>query len=371
MALSKVSPSLVESKASIFKVKNMKIILLSAGLGLLGLLIFLGWASYPWSLASSTSKGEIIRIEPEGIVGNEDFPSVIKVQTWNLGFLYGVGSEGPGYAARGKAFYQDKLDQLVREIKAQSPDVICLQEVDFDSHRSTGMNQARYLAQKASYPYLAEARSWEANYIPFPYWPFSRHFGRMNSGGAILSKYPIIQHEITLLEKPHSQPWWYNLFYLHRYFQKVTIEFGEKKIPLINLHLEAFDKENRRTQLQQLVVKIKHEKIQIVAGDFNMLPASATKKSRFTDSQDDYENDPSYETMLTSGLAEVIPESIYSLNESGYFTFPAPRPDRRLDYIFFHPALKMIKAEVLPSALSDHLPLQASIQIANPVFNPY
>jgi endonuclease/exonuclease/phosphatase family metal-dependent hydrolase len=349
----------------------MKLLLIGLAIAALSLFLFLGWASYPWSLTSKSRSEQIIRIEPEGNVGNEDHPAVIKVQTWNIGYLFGLGSEGPGYEARSKDFYQKKLDELVAEIKASAPDVLCLQEVDFQSDRSQSINQARYLAQKAAYPYVAEAVSWEANYIPFPYWPFSRHFGRMRSGGAILSKYPITDHQVHLLDKPLSQPWWYNLFYLHRYVQKVTIEFGEKKISLINLHLEAFDKEDRRQQLAQLAARVKDEKVQFVAGDFNMVPSSATKKSRFLDSTDDYENDPSYEVMKKSGLSEVIPDSIYTLNESAYFTFPSNRPDRRLDYIFFDPRLKMIKAEVLPSALSDHLPLQASIQIGNPVFNPY
>lgn len=349
----------------------MKIMILSGFCLFFFVVLFLAWAGYPWSLSERKFEGEIVRIDPEGPVGNEDFPAVVKIQTWNLGFLFGEGSEGPGYSPRDKKFYDDKMDQLIEEIKASAADVICLQEVDFGSHRSLGVNQARYLAQKANYPHLAEAVSWEANYIPFPYWPFARHFGQMKSGGAILSKYPILSHEITLLEKPLSQAWWYNIFYLHRYWQKVVVELGNNKVSFMNLHLEAFDKADRRSQLKQLVKIVKEEKIEIIAGDFNMLPASASKKARFKDSEDDYENDPSYEEMLKSGHFEVIPDNIYAQDEVRYFTFPASKPDRRLDYIWFKPDLKMIKAEVLPSALSDHLPLRAVIQISNPVFNPY
>ncbi len=349
----------------------MKIVLITLAFGFLSLILLLGWASYPWSLSQKVIKGEVVHVEPEGIVGNEDYPTVLKVQTWNIGFLFGLGSEGPGYQARDKFFYEEKLNQLVHEIKASNPDVICLQEIDFESHRSFDLNQAQYLAKKASYPYVAEAVSWDANYIPFPYWPLSRNFGRMKSGGAILSKYPILSNEVTLLAKPLSNPWWYNLFYLHRYFQRVEFELGDKKVSLINLHLEAFDKTDRKSQILALVEKVKQEKIQLVVGDFNMLPSSANKKARFKDSEDDYENDPSYAEMLKSGLSEVIPDNIYALDEMRYFTFPSNHPDRRLDYIFFENGLKMIKAEVLPSALSDHLPLKASLQIASPKFNPY
>lgn len=349
----------------------MRLFLILSGVLLLSGLALLAWFGYPWSLGERILQGEIVHVEPEGMVENEEFPSVIKVQTWNMSFLFGEGSEGTGYEHKDKKFFEDKLNELVLEIKKSSPDIICLQEIDFESHRSSDINQARYLAAKAAYPYVAEAVSWQANYIPFPYWPVSVHFGHMKSGGAVLSKYPITSHEIHLLKKPLSQPWWYNIFYLHRYFQTVEIELGEKRLKLINLHLEAFDKADRKSQIEILLNKIKTQKVQLVAGDFNMVPTSATKKSKFKDSEDDYENDNSYELMLKSGLSEVIPESIYSQEESLYFTFPASKPDRRLDYIFYDQELKMIKAEVIPSALSDHLPLKASFQIANPKFSPY
>jgi endonuclease/exonuclease/phosphatase family metal-dependent hydrolase len=350
----------------------MKIALLSLAGLLLTFIILLAWCGFPWSLTEKIVKPGIVHVEPDGMVNNEEFPAVIKVQTWNIGFLFGEGSEGPGYLHHDKKFYQDKLDLLVTEIKNSAPDIICLQEIDFDSHRSWNLNQAQYLAVKAAYPYVAEGVSWDANYIPFPYWPLSRNFGRMKSGGAVLSKYPIIAHELHLLQKPLSQPWWYNIFYLHRYLQEVQIELGDRKLKLVNLHLEAFDKIDRAFQIEALVKKVKDHNIEITCGDFNMVPPSAAKKRKFKNyDADDYENDGSYESMLKSEMLEVIPDKIYALDEARYFTFPASKPDRRLDYIFYHKGLKMIKAEVLPSALSDHLPLKASFQIADPKFNPY
>lgn len=340
---------------------------------LLVIILFLGllaWFAHPWSLGEKTLRPEIVVVEPEEMVDGEEGPSVIKLLTWNLGFLYGEGSEGTGYATQNRAFYQQRLDQLVKQIKEWGPDVICFQEIDFDSARSHGINQAQYVAIKAGYPYVAEAVSWSSNYIPFPYWPISNNFGRMKSGGAILSRFPISDHKVMLLQKPKSNPWWYNVFYLHRYFQQVQIEIGHKRMKIVNLHLEAFDKLERKEQITKLIANLREEKVDIVAGDFNMLPLNATKKTKF-DNGDDYENDPSYELMMKSGLSEVIPDEIYALSESTYFTFPSWRPDRRLDYIFYRQELKMMRAEVLPSALSDHLPLRATFQIGSPKINPY
>lgn len=332
---------------------------------------FMAWASYPWRINQKVLHTEIITIEPDEMMEVNEHPSVIKVLTFNLGFLYGVGSEGQGYEAKDPSYYQERLDKLIVQLKDWNADVLCLQEVDFDAKRSGHVNQAEYIAKHAGYPYLGEAYSWDLNYIPFPYWPPRNHFGKIKSGGVILSKYPLHDHEVTLLQKPHSKPWWYNLFYLHRYVQKVTVTIGDKSFKILNLHLEAFDKQNRIEQARAVSEKAKKENIDLVTGDFNMLPASASKRSKFKNSKDEYENDSSYDELLKSGLLEVIPDEIYVQDESRYFTFPSTRPDRRIDYIWYRPSLKMMKAEILPSVLSDHLPLRATFQIDGPRFNPY
>lgn len=348
----------------------MKMIFSIAALIITGLIGFLAWSSYPWSIGQHKIAASTSNIETDDMMEIPETPSVIKVLTFNIGYLYGKGSEGPGYAHRDIDYYENALKKISDEIKSWEADIVFLQEIDFEASRSAYVNQAEFIAKKAGYPYVAEAVSWRANYIPFPYWPIKNNFGRMSSGGAILSRYPLSEHQYVLLAKPASQPWWYNLFYLHRYFQKVTVTVGDKNFRMVNLHLEAFDTADRESQVKLLVNYIKDEKIDLVAGDFNMLPSIATKKSKFYN-EDNYENDKSFDYMKESGLSEVIPDEIYAKDESLFFTFPAWKPDRRLDYIWFKPALKMMKAEVIPSASSDHLPLKASFQIDGPRFNPY
>lgn len=348
----------------------MKMIFWGAFGLVLTLILFLAWAAWPWSLSEQVAAPEIVSINTNEVPELPEHPSVIKILTFNLGFLYGKGSVGPGYEFREIDYYQKSLEKISAEIKAWDADIVCLQEIDLGAARSHAINQAEYIAMKAGYPYVAEAPTWNANYMPYPYWPIKNQFGRMKSGGAILSRYPLSGHEVISLAKPMSQPWWYNLFYLHRYFQKVVVTIDDKKFSIINLHLEAFDKEDRKGQIEKLVEKIKAEKIDFIVGDFNMLPPSAVKRHKFED-EDDYRNDSSYDVMLRSGLHEVIPDEIYAKDESQFFTYPSWKPDRRLDYIWYQPSLKMMKAEVLPSASSDHVPLRASFQIDGPRFNPY
>lgn len=337
----------------------------------IGLLTFYFWASYPWSISGKNlTHLEIKEIEVNNWVNSEDNKSVLKVLTWNIGYLYGEGSAGDHYQKKDLNFFQNKIRKMITEIKSWDADIIFLQEVDFLSDRSHRVNQVQELALEAGYPFYMELKSWEANYIPFPYWPPKNHFGYIQSGGAILSRYPLTNPKGFLLDKPKNQPWWYNLFYLHRYVQSVEVEVTGAKFKLLNLHLEAFDIKNREEQIEFLIKLINNLRPDLVAGDFNMVPKSATKKNKFLD-LDDYENDKSFEWMEKSGLIEVIPDEIYSLEEKKYFTYPSNNPDRRLDYIYYNPKIKMMKAEVLSSQVSDHLPVRAFFQIGHPKVNPY
>ena len=332
-------------------------------------IIFVAWACFPWSLGPGFLTPKIIDLK--SYQEDEDHkPSVLKILTWNVGFFYGEGSEGENYQEQDSSFFSERLVLASEELKSWDADIVFLQEIDFDSARSQFINQAITLAKLSGYHFVAEAPSWRANYIPFPYLPISDHFGRMNSGGAILSKYPLTKNSVHLLEKPQSNPWWYNLFYLHRFVQLVEVSVADKTFHMANLHLEAFDKSNREDHIRSIIEHHKTNSLDFIAGDFNMVPDAATQKSKFING-DNYVDDLSFSLMSDSGLDEVIPMNIYEKSERDYFTFPSSRPDRRLDYIFYQRGLKLMKAEVLSSTLSDHLPLRAIFQIDSPRINPY
>lgn len=336
---------------------------------LLLVFLFAAWASYPWSLSASKYTGEIINFDTYD-ADLVERPSVLKILTWNVGFFYGEGSEGVHYKAQDSSYFSERLVLASEELKKWDADIVFLQEVDLNSSRSHFINQATTLAKMAGYHFVSLAPSWRHNYIPFPYWPISDHFGAMSSGGAILSRFPLQNAEVHLLEKPASNPWWYNLFYLHRFIQLAEVVIDDKTFSLANLHLEAFERTNREEQIRFLVELHKTKNLDFIAGDFNMVPDAATQKSKFING-DDYENDLSFSLMSESGLDEVVPMDIYEKSEKDYFTFPSSHPDRRLDYIFYQRGLKLMKAEVLTSTLSDHLPVRAIFQINSPKVNPY
>lgn len=331
-------------------------------------ILFFLWASFPWKLNPQVLHDEIknaqISFESEG--------STLNVLTWNISYAYGLGSEGTEeYVPQTPEHYEKNLLSIAETIERKNVDIVFLQEIDFYAARSHYQDQLSFLQSNTQLKNSARALSWQANYVPHPLGDFSAHFGKVFSGGAILSRWPILENKVYLLEKPKSKAWWYNLFYLYRYVQVATIEVMGKKIKVANLHLEAFDSQNKNEQAQFLIELVKNERFDILAGDFNTLPLGALKRSGFDNPLDDYDYDKTPEVLKEMELLEVVDTTTYQMNESLWFTFPSNRPDRRLDYIYYDKEWNLLNLEITYPArpeVSDHLPVSASFKLFQPQF---
>ncbi len=328
------------------------------------------WATYPWNLFPKTRQGEIGSVP--GAASAPERPTTLTLLTWNIAWAYGPGSEGTDdYVPKDPAHFRRHLEGIATAIRASGADVVLLQEIDYGAARSHGQDQLVELARLTGLSHWARAESWRANYIPFPFSPWSRHFGRMRSGGGVISRWPLTANKVDLLQKPLNKSWWYNLFYLYRYFQTVEMRIGERHVRLINLHLEAFDQETKMSQARQLLAKAKNEKLDFVGGDFNMLPEAAMKRSGFSNPEDRYEADATPRILAEMPLKEVVEPAVYARREEAWFTYPSVRPDRRLDYIYYGKRWVPMRSEVVNGTdpgVSDHLPLKAVFQFFEPEF---
>lgn len=326
------------------------------------------WASFPWRLSPYVFHDEIKNAEESF----ETEGSNLNVLTWNISYAYGLGSEGTAdYVPQSASHYEKNLLGIADTIKRRNADIVFLQEIDFYAARSHHQDQLSFLRANTQLKNSARALSWQANYVPHPLSHLSAHFGKVYSGGGILSRWPILENKVYLLEKPKSKAWWYNLFYLYRYIQVVTIDIMGKKIKVANLHLEAFDSQNKNEQAQFLMKLVKSEKFDILAGDFNTLPLGALKRSGFTNPLDDYDYDKTPEILKEIDMDEVVDATTYQMNENLWFTFPSDRPDRRLDYIYYAKEWNLLNKEITyPSRpeISDHLPVSASFKLFQPQF---
>lgn len=272
--------------------------------------------------------------------------SSLTLVSYNIGYLSGLTNNQA--VERSKQLFDDNLSGAIAALQPLNPDIIAFQEIDLDSKRSYGVNQVDTLASALDFPTAGLAINWNKNYVPFPYWPISSHFGKIVSGQAVLSRYPIVENQRIVLEKVASRPFFYNAVYLDRLAQVTQVQLQDRSIIVINIHLEAFDNPTRLNQtraVRELAETYAQELPVLVVGDFN----SAVNRPE--------EGERSIEIMTESKLfTSATPQEQWA-NQP---TFPSEPPEHKLDYVFYTPAtIELGDTRVLTEAgtASDHLPL--------------
>ncbi len=278
------------------------------------------------------------------------------IVSYNLGYLSGLANNTT--AKTDRDFFEANQRQVIAALKQVKPDIVAFQEIDFDSKRSYGVNQAKAIAQGLDLINGAIAISWDKNYVPFPFWPLSAHFGKILSGQAILSRwpFPIQKNSRVVLEKVASNPFYYNAFYLDRLAQVAEISLYDKTLIVISVHLEAFDEPTRVSQtrfVRSLAEDYAKTYPVIVLGDFN----SSLNRT-------DVETEFSIKEMAASEqFVSAVPEADWGKAAA---TFPSDQPEYKLDYIWYTPGtIEVLKTEVVSAAgeASDHLPLMMNFRL--------
>ncbi|MGM0580383.1 MAG: endonuclease/exonuclease/phosphatase family protein [Bacteroidota bacterium] len=283
----------------------------------------------------------------------ENPPDTFSVLTYNIGYLSGMINNLP--VDRKESLFSKNLTKSISLLGRFDFDIIGLQEVDFRSSRSFNYNQFDSLGMHLKFHQGAYAVNWDKSYVPFPYLPIRNHFGRMYSGQGVLSKMQINSNDLIVFDKPINAPFYYNAFYIDRVLQINKIQIDGDTLILMNAHLEAFDKETRELQAEQVLVefdKWSKDYPVILMGDFNSRPPFASEIIEKENTIEIFLNNPLIE--------EAISRDRYLQNEPQYFTFDTAEPYERLDYIFYNKnKIHKIESDVLREAkdISDHLPV--------------
>ncbi len=328
------------------------LVVLALALALVGFLI---WASRGYDAAAAPAQpvfDDTIDARPPVA----DI-SPITIVTWNIHHAAGPEGEFEYHDADEQRRYLDGMVDVLRELDA---DVVALQEVDYDCSRSHGLDQLSYLAERAGYPYRAAVTTWRKNWVPFPYWPLSGHIGRMHSGQAVMSRYPITGNTSAALPKPGAPPWWYLAFLYERSIQTVGVDLDGTPLTIVTVHREAFHTDNRSEPATLLVEHMSGvDGPWIVLGDMNALPPEAPRFDGFADEPDwDGSNDPTIATLREALGSEWPGLASYADGASGSVTFPALAPTRRLDYVFASEEVNVVESFVVTDEPhSDHLPV--------------
>ena len=205
----------------------------------------------------------------------------IDVLSWNIGYA-GLGANedffmdgGEKVAPENPKVMKDYLDNIVEFINKENPDIAMIQEVDKNSTRTFNFNQTTKFDDKNT----AFSPNYRAKFVPFPIPPL----GKLDSGLVNTTNLEVEKTERVAL--PVAFKWPVRTANLKRCLQVsyLPIEDSDKKLVMVNLHLEAYDSgEGKIKQSKALrdFITSEYEKgnYVIAGGDFNQtFPKSMNK----------------------------------------------------------------------------------------------
>ncbi len=208
------------------------------------------------------------------------------------------------------------LNVLAEIINKENPDVVGLQEVDFNTGRSGKIDIALELAYKTGMiPLFARAMNYDGG----------------EYGIAILTKYSIIKSEVFNLTKFKN--------YEQRVALRVDVKIGEDTLAFLTTHLDYHEDDTLRfLQIKDLINIVKQIKYPLfLLGDLNDVPES--RAIRLLSQQ-------------------------FEMDKPALLSFPCPTPEKKIDYILKKTQEWVLKNEYIVESenASDHCAVVAEFE---------
>ena len=312
----------------------------------------------------------------------DDTPRDIRIMSWNVKF--GGGRIDFFFDCHGDRVHmteqevRNNLERLAEKIRDEDPDIVMMQEVDIDSKRCAYVDMVQFLLDRTDLNYGAYASQWRADFIP------SYGLGRVDSGNAVISRWPITNAQRIALPLIEDQDALTQYFWLRRNMLDTSIDTPNGPLRVINIHTAAFSQDG--TKLRQIdrfkehLDQLDDEGIAFVAGgDLNALPPGSEKTSGFPDSvcppgdfeADNYDEETEWLVPLYETYTEAIPLADYQADNARYFTHTTDKSgfwNRRLDYIFTNANFadgtvhQDATTGTATMPLSDHAPITVTLK---------
>lgn len=237
------------------------------------------------------------------------------------------------------------LPASLRFLKEQSADIVLLQEVNnsTDQAMSENYRSLSVLVNGLGYPYQDFSPAVINNY----------EAGKVEEGNAILSRFPIIDHDVQLLSgafkevKPYDRaefPVW------PRNLQHVVVNADGIELNLYNFQgvwdLDGDNDSPQRQQMVDILLKSTKDKANVIlAGDTNAKPTNPAMRR--------------LEAELKSVFGDEL-ESTFNMRRKtnpGYAT-------AAVDLMYISPDISVVEKSCPDVDISDHLPLVVTLEVA-------
>ena len=274
-----------EEKMSNFSIQKIckKILIFLCVLILILLVIVLGFLGYLKITEYNPKKIEILKVEnkeketKEDKNNNYELNTEYKLLSWNVGF-FGMDKNIDFFMDGGKMVFpisqkqvEENILKAIEEIKKENPDIINLQEVDKYSKRTGFMDQVKILNEKFKQNSIF-AYNMKVKFVPYPIPPL----GQMETGIYSSSKKEILNPERHQLPIAFKYPVRLSNFKRAFTVSYSNINGSDKKLVLLNAHLDAYDDEKsgfKKKQTEEILNFMKKEREKgnyvILSADFN------------------------------------------------------------------------------------------------------
>lgn len=242
----------------------------------------------------------------------------IRVMSYNIANARGPTEEF--LKVVGERELHHNLDEIIKLIYEEDVDVVCMNEVDFDSIRTRNIDQAEYIAKKLGYNHIIKD-----NFLSMP--------SVLSMGNAVLSRYPL------KLNLRHKLGKYIDGEFKHLF--KTYIDFDviaeNKSLNFILTHFDDRADDAKTIAANSIISRVKCKQCQyVVLGDFNSSP-----KDRW--------------------MQELMAKGKVHNQYAGLMSFPSWAPRTTIDHILVSEKLGIENYHTRNLQSSDHLPIIGDI----------
>lgn len=268
----------------------------------------------------------------------EQYATDLRIAAYNI--AHGRGLAESNFNGGSPEQRLERLEKIAELLRSLDADVVVLNEVDFDSSWSGGVNQAAFLAREAGYRYRVEERNLDVRFLTWT-WRF---------GNAILSKHPIESAAVIDLPGYSTTETW---LAGKKRGLSATINANGKLLQVLGVHLSHRSETLRARSADQLVdIAAASKTPTIIVGDLNSTPSGFPNFQTSADSRNAID------------ILSAAPFSRHPLQppvNNDALTFHSAAPKSIIDWILIPDDWQFSNYRVLLSELSDHRPVATEI----------